>query len=265
MAQLREIMHTTHAPSRSGLKGPPHAFQLGVRAAAPVILGAIPFATITGVAATNIGMPPLPTLTLSAIAFAGASQLAAFELMSQGAPIWVIVLTALVINLRYAMYSASIAPHFARLSLGWKLLIGWLLVDQVYAVSMVRFDTEEQFRGADGLLYKRWFALGMGITLWLPWILGVAAGVFLGVQAPTTWSLDFVIPLVFVAILFPALTDRPAIAAAVVGGGVAIFARNMPLNLGLLAGAGTGVLAGLLLEEWQQRSAQPADGVHDAE
>src|SRR6056297_1149912 len=97
----------------------PDDFLAGVRAALPSLFGLIPFGLVAGIAAVDAGLSPLQAVGLSFVVFAGASQLAAVDLLSQDASLAVVVVTAVVINLRMAMYSASIAPYFEAFRRRW--------------------------------------------------------------------------------------------------------------------------------------------------
>jgi predicted branched-subunit amino acid permease len=112
----------------------------GIRATAPILVGVVPFGMIYGVVAVSEGLDRLPAILMSSLVFAGASQIAAAELWGQGAPFAIVVATGLVINLRFLMYSASLAPHMTGLST-WQRWVGsYLLTDQAYAVSVIRFQ-----------------------------------------------------------------------------------------------------------------------------
>jgi 4-azaleucine resistance transporter AzlC len=224
------------------------AFVSGVKAIAPVLLALIPFALAFGTTATGSGLSTLQALAMSVFVFAGAAQLAAVPLISAGASVAVIVLTVLVINLRLTLYSASLAPHFRRLPAGWKGLLSYLLTDQAYAATITRFD-EGQTEEPD----KRWYYLGVALAIWVTWQAASMLGVFLGSWASEGWSLDFVLPLIFIALALPAIKDRTTTAAALSAGGTAVFAAAMPLNLGLITAALVGVLGGLVAENVAER------------
>jgi predicted branched-subunit amino acid permease len=162
--------------------------------------------------------------------------------MSSGAALLVIWLTVFVINLRHVMYAASIAPHFQKLPLYWRLCLPFLMADQPYALGVIRYVEEPQMK------HKEWFFLGMGGPLWLMWTLATVVGVFVGAQIPPEWALDFVIPLVFLVILFPSIKDNASVVAAVVAGAVAVLARPLPYNLGLMTAAVVGIVAGVVAE-----------------
>ncbi len=197
---------------------------------------------VAGVAAVGAGIPPIEALAMSVVIFAGASQLAAAELIGRNAPAVVVVFTVFVINLRMVMYSASIAPYFARQSAKWKGFLSYLLTDQAYAVSLLKFER-------NGDVSRRWYYLGIAVPLWVVWQIATVAGIALGSGVPDGWHLDFAVPLVFLAVLIPAVTDRATVAAAVVGGTVAIVANGLPYNLGLITAAVVGIATGLLVEE----------------
>ncbi|WP_435196678.1 AzlC family ABC transporter permease [Natronomonas sp. EA1] len=221
-------------------------FLAGVRTISPILVGVIPFGLVAGAAAVNAGLSVVEAVGMSVVIFAGASQLAAIDLIGRDAPVAVVVLTAIVINLRMAMYSASIAPHFQRLARVRKALAAYVLTDQAYAVSITEFRS-------DGERSKLAFYLGTALTLWVVWQLCTIVGAVVGSAVPDGLSLEFVVPLTFLALLVPAIEDRETGFAALVGAGVAVVGSTLPFNLGLLLGALVGILAGSALELWGER------------
>ncbi|RXK50262.1 AzlC family ABC transporter permease [Halorientalis pallida] len=216
-------------------------FRRGVRDVAPLLLGVAPFGLVAGIAAANAGLDLTQAVGMSVIVFAGASQLAALDLIGRDAPLSVVVLTAVVINLRMLMYSASIAPHFRTFAARVKAGLAYLLTDQAYALSIASYRGE---RSVDRVAYY----LGVAVTLWTVWQLTTAAGVLLGTGVPDAWGLEFAVPLVFLALLVPAMEDGPTTVAGLVGGTVAVVGAGLPLNLGLLVGASVGIAAGVRSE-----------------
>ncbi|MDS0220624.1 AzlC family ABC transporter permease [Haloarcula sp. S1AR25-5A] len=217
------------------------AFRRGVRDAAPLLLGIVPFGLVAGIAAVNAGFGLSMAVGLSVVVFAGASQIAALELLGQDAPLSVVVATAVVINLRYLMYSASIAPYFRDFTARWKAVLAYVLTDQAYAISVASYRSD---RPVD----RKWYYLGAAVTLWAVWQVTTVAGALLGTGVPDAWGLEFAIPLVFLAILVPAIEDRASAVAAVVGGALAVLGAGLPLNLGLLVGSAVGITAGVVTE-----------------
>jgi len=147
-----------------------------------------------------------------------------------------------VVNLRHALYSASIAPYLQNLPNRWKFVLAYLLTDEAYAVTI------NHYQQGDGLRNKHWFYLGSGLTLWTTWQFSTAAGIFLGTSIPASWSLDFTLALTFIAIVVPALKDRASAGAAVSAGVAAVLLFNLPLKLGLLVASLLGILVGLVIE-----------------
>lgn len=218
----------------------------GIRDSLPFHLGVVPFGMVAGIAAIEAGLTPTQAVGISVIVFAGASQLAALELLGETAPLIVVIGTALIINIRMIMYSASIAPYFADYSRRVRASIPYLLVDQVYAMSIAEFSSNES---RDRVRYY----LGLGLALWVAWVVGTVAGIVIGTGVPPELELSFAVPLIFLALLVPTMRDRPSTTAAVVGGVGALLAAGVPLNLGLPIGAISGIAAGLAVDTWGER------------
>jgi predicted branched-subunit amino acid permease len=225
----------------------------GARDALPLLLGVVPFALVAGVAGVEAGLTPLQTVGMSLVVFAGASQLAALDLLGRDAALGVVVLTAVVVNLRMMMYSASIAPYFRSLSARVRAGCAYLLTDQAYALAIARYVDAGADAGADDPdegtgTRPPYYFLGVGVTLWLVWQVGTVLGVVFGAGVPDDWRLGFAVPLVFLALLVPALSTRPKLVAGLVAAAVAVLAAGLPFNAGLLAGALTGIVAGMAAE-----------------
>jgi predicted branched-subunit amino acid permease len=199
-----------------------------------------PFGLVVGVGAVETGLSPVQAVGMSVIIFAGAAQIAAVDLLGRGASPLVAVLTAGVINLRMVMYSASIAPHFRPFGARFRALCSYLLTDQGYPLAL------DEYRHGDHDPLR--FYLGVSGTIWLAWQVSTVGGVVLGRGLPPAWGLSFAIPLVFLALLVPAVDDRPKLAAALAGGVGAVLGARLPFNLGLVGGALVGVAGGLLVE-----------------
>lgn len=202
-----------------------------------------PFGLVTGVAMAAGGIPLFEAMAMSVLVYAGASMLAATQLIAAGAPALVIVAAAFIVNLRLFMYSASIRPHFANQSLFRRVLVSYALVDNPYAVFIQRFGAHPESPG------KFDYFVGLAIPIWICWQATVAAGLLLGNQLPAAWKLDFAAPLAFIAMSIPFLRDRPMAAAAVSAGATAVLAHGLPLRMGLALAAAVGIAFGLLAEK----------------
>lgn len=213
----------------------------GFRAVAPLLPGVIPFAMVTGAAAAESGLPLAHSLTISWAVFAGASQLTMLALLEHDAPVLIVMVTALVVNLRFMMYSAALSPHFKALPRGRKALLSYLLTDQAYLLSLPELAGADKTRGIR-------FYMGVAATLWVIWQTGCTLGVLLGHGLPPHWRLEFAVPLSFLALLVPALKTRPALAAAAVSGVSMLWTHRAPAHLGMIIACLLGVLTGVVLE-----------------
>ena len=217
-------------------------FWAGARAEIPLLIGVFPFGMIYGALALNAGLSTSAAQSMSSIVFAGSAQFITTELVHQLTPGPVIVLTIAVVNLRHMLYSASLAPYLASLSTRWKVLLGYLLTDEAYAPTAIHYEKE-------GITPSgHWFLLGAGLALWTNWQISTGLGIFLGTAIPESWSLDFALPLTFIAMVVPVLKNRPAIAAAISAGAVALVAYSLPYKLGLILAALVGITVGTVLE-----------------
>ncbi len=223
---------------------------MGMRAELPILLGVLPFGMIYGVLALQAGLSPALAMAMSSIVFAGSSQFIGTQLMATGAGGLVIVATTFVVNLRHALYSASVAPFIKHLPLRWKMLLAYLLTDEAYAVTITRFTRPD----GSPPLNKHWYYFGAGLTLWSSWQLSTAIGIFVGQLIPESWSLDFTLALTFIALVVPNLKDRASVAAAVSAGIMAAFSYTWPYKLGLFAAALTGIVMGMVVENRRRRS-----------
>jgi len=219
----------------------------GARAILPLLISVLPFALIVGVVAVRLGYSPWVASAFSLLFFAGSSQLAAMQLLVGGAPLAIILITVFFINLRFTMYSASIAPWLRGAPVWARALIGYMLTDQPYMLSLYAFEQRPQ------LSQRVAYFLGGALPFWLSWQMGTIAGALLGARLPEGWGLDFAVPLTFIALLVPAIVDRATLAAAAVGGIAAVLMHDLPWNLGLIIGALCGIGAGVAMASVSER------------
>ena len=215
-----------------------------------MLVGAAPFGMIFGTLAIASGIPVWTTLALSALVFAGSSQFIAVSLIGGGAALPVIWLTTFVVNLRHALYSATLLPYARHLPARWRWPLAFWLTDETFAV------VENQLRHHVGERDGARYWLGSSLAMYLNWQVWTMAGVWLGQSIPglATLGLDFAMVATFAAIVAPQLRDRPVLMAALVAGSTALLARDLPYKLGLMLAAATGVLAGVLTERWSGRA-----------
>ena len=226
-------------------------FRAGFLEMLPACLGLAPFGIVCGVGAAAAGAHWLAAIGMSAIIFSGAAQIVAGQLLAAGAPLLVIVLTTFVLGLRFLMYSAAMAPYMRRLPVPWQRGLAFLLTDQAFAAAIRRFDASEDARAA-GLHF-----LGSGIAVWSNWVATNMVGYFAGASIPPSWSLDFAVPLCFIALVAPLLRSLPSVVAAAVAGIAVLALAGLPMRLNLIAAGLIGIVAGtavdLSRERWKAR------------
>ena len=188
------------------------------------------------------GIAPAVAMLISVVVFAGASMVAAAQLLASGTPALLVVATTVFINLRFMMYSASLRVHFGREPLGWRLLMAYLQADNVYGLTVMRYAEKPDAPG------ERDFFMGAALTVWTAWQLSVAAGILIGAGVPASWRLEFAAPLAFIAMTIPLLRDRAMVGAAIVAGLTVVASNALPFKLSIPLAALAGIGAGLALE-----------------
>jgi 4-azaleucine resistance transporter AzlC len=229
---------------------PRKKFLEGVRSELPLLIGVFPFGMIYGALAINAGLSTTAAQLMSSILFAGSSQFITAQLTHDAAPVFVIILTIAVVNVRHMLYSASLAPYLKDLSTKWKVLLSYLLTDEAYAPSIIHFEKEPASTN------KHWFLFGAGFSLWFIWQASTAVGILLvgyltNNDILAAIPLDFALPLTFIAMVVPVLKNRAMVASAISAGLVALLAYSLPFKLGLILAALTGIIVGTVLEKQQ--------------
>lgn len=222
------------------------AFSRGLRAVMPLLLGVAPFGVIYGVAALQSGISPLAAMAMSSIVFAGSAQFLLVQLVGAGAPLLLTAGAVGLVNLRHALYSASVAPFLAHLPRRWKVLLAYLLTDEAYAAAiphLLAVRPEAQQSAA----MPHWILFGSGLGLWTGWQLSTLAGLLIGAQLPRDLDLDFALPLTFIAIVVPMIDSHALFVAALVAGAAAIVLAALPYKLGLFLAALAGLVVGAAL------------------
>jgi len=224
----------------------------GAAAAAPMLLGVLPFGLVAGATPVAQGFNAWSAVGLSTIVFAGASQLAIVDVLARGGSVLVAVLAAWTINLRMVLYSASLAPYLGHIPTRRRLGAAYFLIDQVYALSVARWAGDDRPEG------RLSFYLGAGTLLWGAWVASTLAGALVGGVVPDDVPLDFSVPMVFLVLLVPLVADRPAAVAAAIGGAAAVLAAEAGAGpLSTIVGAAAGITAGVVCDARRTQPASP--------
>lgn len=225
-------------------------FWSGVRDAAPFILVVGPFGLLFGVVATESGLNVLETMTFSILVIAGAAQLTALQLLTDNAPTIIVIISALAVNLRMAMYSASLAPYIGPAPLWQRACAAYFLVDQSYGLAILKYEAYPKWNVRQRMVYF----FGTIAPVCPFWYLATLTGALIGTSVPDWLALDFAMPITFIALIAPALRTRAHVAAALVSIVVALSLAFLPYNLGLLVAGIAGMMTGAEVEsrteEW---------------
>jgi len=221
----------------------------GVRHGAPFILVIAPFAMLFGVVGTEAGLNLAQVMGFSVVVIAGAAQFTAVQLMVQDAPTLIVLATALAVNLRMAMYSASLAPYLGAAPLWKRAAIAYLLVDQSYAVCHSRFEARPEMTLPERLAYY----FGVITPVCPMWYAMTLVGALAGQGIPPEYALDFALPITFLALIAPALRTLAHIAAAAVSVILALLLTSLPYNTGVLVAGLGAMMVGAQIEHWMGR------------
>jgi 4-azaleucine resistance transporter AzlC len=213
----------------------------GLKDTIPLMIGALPFGLIFGATALTYGLSPAAVAGMSAFVFAGSAQFIGAGMVHNGAPIPIIVLTTFVVNLRHALYSASLAPYLKGLSQRWIVPLSFWLTDETFVIVIRRFEQPDESP------HKHWYFLGSELGMYINWQFWTWVGIFAGsrIDNPARWGLDFAMIVTFIGMVVPAVKTRPTLVSVIVAGAVAVLANPLPYNLGLLLAALCGVVAGM--------------------
>jgi predicted branched-subunit amino acid permease len=221
----------------------PVAWREGFKCGLPTLFGIGAWGMVVGIAMVKTGLTVWQATGMTLLVFAGSAQLASLPLIAAAAPIWVIFATALVVNLRFVIFSALLGPHFAHLPWKQRFLLGYISGDMTVAMFLQRYPTVERVAGKlsylKGLMYPNWFA----------WQIGSLVGIFLGSAIPTEWGLGFAGTLAILCITVPLIINNAALCGVLVAGVISVLAYGLPYKLGLLLAVVVGMVTSMFVEE----------------
>jgi predicted branched-subunit amino acid permease len=217
-------------------------WQEGFRTGLPTLFGIGAWGLVVGVAMVKTGLTAFQAVGMTLLVFAGSAQLASLPLILAHAPVWVIFATGLVVNLRFVIFSALLAPHFSHLPWRQRLLYGYISGDMTVAIFLQRFPTAAPIPG------KLSYLKGLVVPNWAAWQAGSLVGIFLGSAVPSEWGLGFAGTLAILCITIPLIANKAALCGVLVAGTVAVLANGFPYKLGLLAAVFAGMLAAMTVE-----------------
>jgi predicted branched-subunit amino acid permease len=226
------------------------AYLAGIRDGWPFVFVAAPFSMLFGVVAIEAGLSVAQAMGFSVVVIAGASQFAAVQLMVDDASIALILLAALAVNLRMAMYSAALVPFLGTAPLWQRACVAYLNFDQSYMASVAKYETKPM-----SVSERFWFFIGVATPIAPTWIAFTAVGALVGASIPPEYALDFALPITFLAMIGPMLRTLPHVAAAFVSMCVGLVLVGLPSGSGLLIAAACAMVTGVVVESWTEKRA----------
>lgn len=222
------------------------AFREGFKACAPTMPGIFAWGMVTGMAMVKTGLTIWQALGMTFIVFAGSAQLASLPLIAANAPVWMVFLTALVVNLRFVIFAAAIGPHFGHLPWYKRVWHGYFNADITMALFPRHFPPETVHRTQG----KVGFFNGIGYSNWCAWQAGSVGGILLASQIPESWGIGFAGTLALLAITIPLIINSAALVGVIVAGAVAVAASSLPYRLGLLLAVILGMAAAMIVDTY---------------
>ena len=225
------------------------AFFRGLKNGAPFLVMAIPFAALFGVVAADAGLQLAQTIGFSLLVIAGAAQFAALQLMLEDTAIVLVLAAALAVNLRMAMYSAALVPHLGAAPLWQRAGVAYLNFDQSYMLSVTEYEARPEMTVPEKVQYF----FGVAALIAPAWVLATVAGAVLGAQIPEGYALDFMVPIMFLAMVGPMLKSLAHVLAALTSAIFGLALAWMPSGSGLLIAAFFAMVVGALVETAMER------------
>ena len=226
------------------------AMRFGALAAIPMIIGGVPFGLIFGSLAISQGLEPWVPIAMSLIVFAGSSQFVALGLIAVDAPLWVIVSTTFIVNLRHLLYAADFIKYIRHLTMPWRVVLGFGLIDETYAAVKPHY--------ANGKLDQatgHWAYFGAFLAYYMMWNITTIIGVVAGELIPglSEWGLEFAMVATFIGIITPYLRTLPYWSTFLCAAAFSLILHDLPNNLGMLVAALLGVAAGVFTDYAKHR------------
>ncbi|NTX32420.1 AzlC family ABC transporter permease [Burkholderia pyrrocinia] len=234
----------------------------GARDYSPTLMAILSWGLVTGIAMSKSVMTLGQASAMSLFVYAGSSQLAVLPLLAAKLPIWTVLLTAAMVNTRFVIFSAGLAPHFSYLPLWRRLAIGYFNGDVIYLLFQKQGFANGHVPGKEAYFW------GMALASWVSWQVSSLAGILLASFFPASWGLELAGTLALIPIMVSAVANRSTLAAVAVAGIVSLVAFDLPYRLALplavLAALAAGSMADFFVERADWRRIR-TETVHEKE
>ncbi len=232
-------MNSTVLPHRSD-DSKSRLFWQGTIAMLPLSIAVLPWGLLAGSFAIEAGLNPFESQALSAILFAGSAQLVATGMIKAGAGLMTMLITTFFITSRHFLYSVSMRGKISPLSTRWRIILGFLLTDELFALCAQQSDQQ----------FNRWYALGAGLSFYLVWNLATLIGIIAGSYIPSLNSigLEFAVAATFIAIVIPNIKNIPTLIAVLTALVLSVTLTLFSVNGSLMYASIGAMLAGYFTE-----------------
>jgi predicted branched-subunit amino acid permease len=225
-----------------------HAFRQGLRDYSPTLMAILSWGLVTGIAMSKSVLTTPQALGMSVLVYAGSSQLAVLPLLAAHLPVWTVLLTAAMVNTRFVIFSAGLAPHFSYLPLWRRLLIGYFNGDVIYLLFQKQSFAPGRVPGKEAYFW------GMALASWLSWQVSSIVGILLASLIPDNWGLALAGTLALIPIMVSAIATRSTLVAVSIAGVVALLAFELPYRLALPIAVLTAIAAGSITDLLVERA-----------
>ncbi|KFX28163.1 branched-chain amino acid ABC transporter permease [Ralstonia solanacearum] len=213
---------------------------------------------VTGVAMSKSVLTLPQAIGMSLLVYAGSSQLAVLPLLAAGLPVWTVLLTAFIVNVRFIIFSAGLVPHFGHLPFGRRVMLGFINGDLPFVLFAQRFPGGGPEPGKEGYFW------GMTLSNWAVWQVSSVLGIVGASLFPDAWGLALAGTLALIPVMVSTIRSRATLMAVAVAALLALVAFKLPYRLSLVIAVVGAMAAGLAGDEaaarlqWQRRRALPA-------
>ncbi|TAL55619.1 AzlC family ABC transporter permease [Pandoraea sp.] len=224
------------------------AFLAGMRVISPTAMAVFSWGLVTGIAMSKSSLTLGQAIGMSLLVYAGSAQLATLPLFAANLPLWMILLTSAMVNLRFLIFSAGLQPHFAHLPMWRRIILGFLNGDIAFVMFMRQGYEPGPVPGKESFYY------GVTLTNWLAWQVSSILGILLASAIPNSWGLEFAGTLALIPVLVHTIVNRSTALAVVVSSVLVLLAFNLPYRLSLLLAVAAAIAAGMACDEIIERA-----------
>ena len=221
------------------------AFFNGVVKILPLCFAVLPWGLLAGSMAIQAGLTTLQAVGMSALVFAGAAQLMTLGLVMAGAPALTIIISVFLITTQHYLYALYLREDISRQPLKHRLMLGFLLTDELFAVSIKKQQ------------HYIYYLLGAGSCFYLCWVLFSLCGVLLAASVPNLdqYHLDFSIVATFIAIVIPFIKNLNTLVGVLVSVILTVIFLSLGIKSAAILAGVIGMLTATCLQNLRERTA----------